>query len=73
MKEKKVKRIIDAFSMQPYSKQVQSEFSPTGIAKIKLESRSTEPEGEIHYYVGYDFEGNVMFEYRRDTVNIEYF
>ena len=64
----KIKRISEAYSMQPYYKEVDSninyDFELKGIAEIKLKG---------DFYVGYDHEGNEIFAYRADAVNIEYF
>jgi len=68
MKRKlRIKSIEEAYSMQPVIKHVQTKiglFATSGICEIKL-------KGE--FYIGYDKEKNILFKYRADAVNIEYF
>jgi len=44
----------------------------SSIKEIKLEDITI--NGDPHeYFVGYNFEGDKVFEYRKETVNVHYF
>lgn len=66
--EQRIKRISEAYSIQPYAKQVDFgeiyDFESKGIYEIKRERE---------FYIGYDIDGNKLFAWRADAVNIEYF
>lgn len=76
----KIKSITEAFSMQPESFHVykvkgnEDCLRPTLIAEIRLEESAglydNEPE---YYYKGYNFQGQLLFQYIARTVNVQYF
>jgi hypothetical protein len=78
MKEK-IKSITEAFSMQPITLTItepdkRSAFNPENdIKEIKQEGKQVNENKMINIYVGYDFDGNKIFEYIAETVNVHYF
>lgn len=80
-----IKSITEAFSMQPCSlsicctpeKQMKNnkEFihNHNGcIKEILCETRQVDSDKQCNFYVGYDFEGNKVFEYLQSSVNVHY-
>jgi len=66
----KIKRISEAYSMQPYYKEV------TFGKKYDFELRDgiiSEIKKVDEFYIGYDKNGSKLFAWRADAVNIEYF
>ena len=80
MTTQKIKSITEAFSMQPAYFQVyevrgnETCFNKSLIAEIKLQAEESayinEPD---YYYIGYNFDGNLLFKYIAKTVNVQYF
>jgi hypothetical protein len=70
-------KITEAFSMQPRSIFVGSKLdhyndnSPI-VDKIVAEIRGTPNTDLVEVYVGYDSEGNKLFSYLTNAVNVEY-
>ena len=80
MKKEEIKWIVEAFSMQPEKYIVGMSYPITGgmfrdkvrLNEIKLEK--TRIDGDPYeYYKGYDEEGNLMFEFKKGTVNVGYY
>lgn len=77
----KIKSISEAFSMQPrhleitemsYYEKCKNEAAKKEFIKvIKLEDKGQYPDKEL-YYVGYNFEGDKLFQYIANTVNVHY-
>ncbi len=73
----KIAYITEAFSQQPYTYYVGGDYSPLGadvtveISAIKLEysHRIGDP---FPCYKGYDNDGNLLFEYWQESVNVGY-
>lgn len=78
---KKVKYISEAFSMQPEvlivltEEQYESYYNkPRACKEIKLEQiQGIHEEVPTAYYVGYNFEGNKIFQYLAKSVNVGFF
>lgn len=78
---KKIKFISEAYSQQPekleittqekYEKYKDQERSKYFIKEIKVEEIEI-IESVILYYVGYNFEDKIIFQYKADSVNIGY-
>jgi hypothetical protein len=76
---KKITSITEAFSMQPNTHNVMNEMEykrfknwvTPPCAEIKLEQRDP-GDGFKPYYVGYDFNGEVIFIYHEKSVNVHY-
>jgi hypothetical protein len=72
-----IRSITEAFSMQPANLYVGMNWSwrsvddKTEIAKIVLEEVYVNGD-PFEYYIGYDVKGNRLFEYRKETVNVNY-
>ena len=76
--EQKIKLITEAFSMQPRffcvtTGKINPDSNGDYIKEIKLERLQKSFDGPDDYYVGYDFNGNVAFEYLANSVNVEYY
>ena len=75
--EQKIKSISEAFSMQPKHLEVDKErYNEESIKEIKKERvQCYLPDGEASelMYVGYNFEGQIIFQYLNLTVNVHYF
>lgn len=72
---KEVEQITEAFSMQPRSFYVGQKFGGhdgVHVARIKLEDRGLYGNPK-DYYIGYDKNGNELFKFMVETVNVEYF
>lgn len=70
----KIYTITEAFSMQPSSRVVGCEYGPNNRKLDRITEEDVHIEGDpFAFYVGYDADGNRMFEYRKGTVNVEYF
>jgi hypothetical protein len=80
----KIKSIKEAFSMQPqifevYKLNDDQYYGSKCIGKnlikeIKLEYLEGVYDKEfVEYYVGYNFEGEKIFQYLTKSVNVEYF
>jgi len=77
----KIKSISEAFSMQPKHIEVCTDYEhyydkSQAVKEIKLErieigKRCGDPVEEL-YYVGYNFEGQKIFQYIANTVNVHY-
>lgn len=79
----KIKSLSEAFSMQPMSYTVGEKLNryystkpgPV-LARIEAEVKNYPVAGdpfECYYFVGYDDEGNVLFEFRRESMNVFYY
>lgn len=74
MKEE-VDSITEAFSMQPVCYMVGGYVSHTKIACIILEAINIPINGEPYtyqYYIGYDENGNKLFQFKQETVNVTF-
>ncbi|HWY33891.1 MAG TPA: hypothetical protein VNX68_04550 [Nitrosopumilaceae archaeon] len=83
MEDKKIKSISEAFSMQPVVLEIMNQAKyenyfdkPNACKEIKLERllighKCGNPVEEI-YYVGYNFEGQKIFQYIANTVNVHF-
>jgi len=67
---KKIKRISEAFSIQPYYKEVT--FGKKHDFELKAGIIFEIKEVDENY-IGYDEKGNELFAWRKDAVNVEYF
>lgn len=74
----KIKSITEAFSMQPATlstmKSNENYYDkPQACKEIKLEHLSgVYDEVPTDYYVGYNFEGQKLFQYLAKSVNVHY-
>jgi Zn/Cd-binding protein ZinT len=66
-----ISSITEAFSMQPSTLYVGGYAGEIQIAKIVQEDVHIEGD-PFAYYVGYDENGNRLFEYKKGTVNVHY-
>jgi len=78
--KQKISFITEAMSMQPRSfsvtrktAKINPNFYQDYIKEIKLERLQKSFDGPEDYYVGYDFNGNVKFEYLAKSMNVEYY
>ena len=77
--ERKIELITEAFSMQPCSLRIctyDHKHTKNCIEKIKDEVHYPIVNGQQNgysVYVGYNFEGNQVFEYLATTVNVHYY
>jgi hypothetical protein len=80
----KIKSISEAYSQQPKSEHIVSEQQfehyydkPNACKEIKKETvklgYECGNEVEILCYVGYNFDGKKLFQYKCDSVNVEYY
>jgi len=72
---KKVQGITEAFSMQPACYYVGANYQRCKIERIELEFEPTWPNGmerDEYVYHGYDIDGNILFEFLANTVNVTY-
>ena len=70
-----VASITEAFSMQPCVFYVGGGCSNVNILRIELEFETEWPNGMQrgeYVYHGYDKNGNVLFEFMANTVNVTY-
>lgn len=74
-----IKSITEAFSQQPFKHEIVSEeIYPTywnkvlAVKKIILETRRVDSDKECNFYVGYNYEGEKLFEYLQSSVNVNY-
>lgn len=70
-----VQSITEAFSMQPVCFYVGMNYNKSIVAIIALEKISIPVNGdpyEYQYYVGRDENGNKLFQYRAETVNVTF-
>lgn len=73
MKNTEIYLITEAFSMQPISIRVGQHVdngdikSRRIVTKILLESIN-----QAYYYVGYDVDGNKLFQYLKKSVNVHF-
>lgn len=68
----KIKSISEAFSMQPRTlsvDKIRSNFNPDESVKEIVLERSGE---DSYSYVGYNFEGKMLFKYLEHSVNVHY-
>lgn len=71
---KRIKKISEAFSIQPCEKHVSTEWELTqNITHIKSIEEKYSSNGEIRVYIGYDFKGNDLFRWIASACNVEYF
>lgn len=74
----KVKSITEAFSMQPCTLRVGDYYNETEgvrIASIDLEVINIPVNGDPYdykYYVGRDKNGNKLFQYKAEAVNVHF-
>jgi hypothetical protein len=74
--QQEIKALKEAFARDPQKWEVnkKSEF---GIQKIllQLETHHNPPHPDVtkHMFIAYDKDGQVMFKWQVDAVNIEYF
>ncbi len=75
----KIKSITEAFSMQPASLMVvdekyRSKTHPEGdIKEIKEGNKQVSTDKLISVYVGYNFNGEKLFEYIAESVNVHFY
>lgn len=87
MKTEKIKSIDEAFSMQPNSFRICSkekyryiserqivdhEHNDNCVKEIVVETRQVDSDKQCNYYVGYNFNGDKLFEYLQSSVNVHY-
>jgi len=76
----KIKSITEAYSRQPKSFNLTPEnevqfYKEKSVKEIKAVRVTVGDEiNSIHFmaYVGYNYDGNIIFEYKCDSVNVEY-
>lgn len=74
-----ISSISEAFSMHPNYIRVTPEDQyesyydkPTACKEIKCETKQVDSDKACDFYVGYNYEGQVIFEYLRSSVNVHY-
>ena len=77
MEEQRIKSISEAFSMQPAGFSVIEEEPIEGtkhlhIKEIKREMIQVASDPDM-YYVGYNWNGDKMFQYLASSVNVRFF
>lgn len=77
MKDIKIRSITEAFSMQPATLYVGMTHSWLENEKQTIVAKIVEEDVDIvgdpwPYYIGYDKDGNRLFEYKKGTVNVTY-
>lgn len=78
MKNRIIKSIIEAFSLQPNYIRIKGKPSKSGeygkdeIKNIEKESKQVSSDKIVNILVGYNFDGQKRFEYLEESVNIEY-
>jgi hypothetical protein len=71
--DKTIRSITEAFSIQPASFYVGMLWSNKGNTVAKIVEESVYINGDpFDYYVGYDTNGNKLFESKKGTVNVTY-
>lgn len=80
----KIKSITEAFSMQPATIETKEQFmydnalkanpkyAITFCKEIKAETLQVDSDKACNFYVGYNFNGDKMFEYLQSSVNVHY-
>jgi hypothetical protein len=78
----KIKSISEAYSMQPsfrkvcdlpFDNFVHKKHSKECIAEITEEHENLTPDKIIYFYIGRNFDAEVLFKYLSDSVNVEYY
>jgi hypothetical protein len=70
----KIKKISEAFSIQPCEKHVSTEWELSHhIPHIKSIEERFAKNGECRVYVGYNFKGEEVFQWVASACNVEYF
>jgi hypothetical protein len=65
--------ITEAFSMQPSSFRVGTHYANNGILIDRISQEDVYINGDpFEYYVGYDKDGNRLFEFKKGTVSVCY-
>ena len=72
-----IKSITEAFSMQPAC-YIVTEKEPTRnkhfhLKRIEVINEQTSPNDMTTFYVGFDWDENIMFKYIAATVNVTYY
>lgn len=80
MKTQKIKSITEAFSMQPahfyVTEKVDNKYPENYkfyVKRIEEEFKQLRDGDIITYYVGYDWNEDIMFKYIAKTVNVTYY
>ena len=68
----RIKSITEAFSMQPVTHSVVSHDQYRDKDSIQRIEKVQYEQYKWHY-VGYNFDGEKLFEYLKDSVNVHYF
>ena len=78
--KQKIKSITEAFSMQPNFFSVTEKLENVNprdykyyLKRIEEEIQQTGENNRITYYIGYDWNGDIMFKYIAATVNVAYY
>lgn len=77
--ENTITSISEAFSMQPVTLRIVPEDKyqnywdkESACKEMKIESRQVDSDKACEFVIGYNYEGKVLFEYLRSSVNIHY-
>ena len=77
--KKEIISIVEAFSMQPITLQVISDKTfqnywdkKQACKEIKIEGIQVDSNKMCSYYVGYNFDGQKIFEYLVGSMNVNY-
>lgn len=69
--KKEIAIITEAFSMQPHDYCIGRNVNGNELAKISEEKRTISGK-KLDYYVGYDKDFKILFECRKETMNVFY-
>ena len=74
---KKIKRVSEAFSLQPNEKHVSTEWEFTQkishIKLIEIMQFQTSTNEQTSFYVGFNFDNEIVFKWVTSACNVEYF
>lgn len=74
----KIKSITEAYSLQPFHHEIvpdplRHSFPSPGDCLMDIKCEKINIDGDsISYYCGYSWNGNLLFQYRANSVNIQY-
>lgn len=69
--KREIETITEAFSMQPSCYQIGTNMIGGKLAKISEEKRTVSGE-KLDYYIGYDENFKILFECRKESMNVFY-
>lgn len=73
----RIKQISEAFSLQPNEKHVSTDWELTQkiphIKAIELLTLEISKEEKVSFYIGYNFDNQIVFQWIAKACNVEYF